>query len=141
MLTYRHTDKAPKPFSAYSQAVEVPAGMRTLHVSGQVGVSPGRELAVGDEAQHVQVWANIFAILADAGMDASDFISIHGYVTNQDGIALYRKVRDRVMGGHEPASTLLIVSGLADPAWVVGDCSGRGQKGLTGFRQKELTMI
>ncbi len=119
MLTYRYTDKSPKPFSAYSQSVEVPAGMRTLHVSGQVGVGPDRVLAQSDEAQHQQVWANIFAILADAGMGAGDIIAIHGYVTNQDGIALYRKIRDSVMGGYEPASTLLIVSGLADPAWVV----------------------
>ena len=46
MLTYRHTDTAPKPFSAYSQSVEVPADMRTLHVSGQVGVGIG----VGEQA-------------------------------------------------------------------------------------------
>src|SRR5438876_559996 len=28
------------PFSRYSQAVEVPAGLRWLHISGQVGVRP-----------------------------------------------------------------------------------------------------
>jgi len=32
---------------------------------------------------------------------------------------MYREVRDKVMAGHEVASTLLIISGLANPDWVV----------------------
>ena len=32
---------------------------------------------------------------------------------------LYREVRDRMLKGHKPAATLLIVSGLADPRLVV----------------------
>ncbi len=113
------TDTAPPPFSAYSQAVAVASGMRLLHVSGQVGVTPDGTLADGEEAQHEQVWRNLLAILAADGMNADDIVSVDAYVTRQSGVALYRQVRDRMLDGATPASTLLIVSGLADPSWLV----------------------
>jgi enamine deaminase RidA (YjgF/YER057c/UK114 family) len=34
-------------------------------------------------------------------------------------VSIYRQVRDRMLDGAEPASTLLVVSGLADPNWHV----------------------
>ena len=119
MVTYIDTDKAPAPFSAYSQAVAVPAGARSLHVSGQVGVSPDGRLADGEEAQHEQCWRNILAILEADGMGPGDLVHVHGYITSPSGIPLFRKVRDRMIGGARPASTLLIVAGLADPSWLV----------------------
>lgn len=113
------TETAPPPFSAYSQAVGVPSGMRLLHISGQVGVTPDGTLSESEEAQHEQVWRNLLAILAADGMNADDIVSVDAYVTRQSGVALYRQVRDRMLDGATPASTLLIVSGLADPAWLV----------------------
>ena len=47
MLGIGCTDKAPAPFSNYSQAVEIPAGARIVTVSGQVGVHPNGELPDG----------------------------------------------------------------------------------------------
>lgn len=114
-----YTDKAPKPFSAYSQAVQIPPEARILHISGQVGVTPEGELAGGEEAQHRQTWRNIFAILEAGGMDRRDIIDVHAYVTRSSGIATYRKIRDEMLEGVRPASTLLCVAGLADPAWLV----------------------
>lgn len=114
-----HTENAPPPFSSYSQAVAVSAGSRLLHVSGQVGVTPDGELAEDEQAQHEQVWRNVLAILAADGMAAEDIVSIDAYITTQSGVAIYRQARDRMLAGATPASTLLIVSGLADPAWLV----------------------
>lgn len=114
-----HTDAAPPPFSNYSQAVAIPPGARLLHVSGQVGVTADGTLADGEEAQHEQTWQNILAILAAGGMGPEDIVSVEGFVTQQSGVPLYREVRDRMLGGAKPASTLLIVSGLADPGWLV----------------------
>jgi enamine deaminase RidA (YjgF/YER057c/UK114 family) len=34
-------------------------------------------------------------------------------------VAIYRKMRDRMLDGAETASTLLVISGLADPKWRV----------------------
>ena len=56
------TNTAPKPFSNYSQAVEVPGGSRMLSVSGQVGVDTSGQLAATEKAQHEQTWQNITAI-------------------------------------------------------------------------------
>lgn len=114
-----HTQDAPPPFSAYSQAIAARAGARIVHVSGQVGAGPDGTLAKDAQGQHAQCWANVLAILAEAGMGREDIVSVNAYVTDPSGIALYRTERDKALGGALHASTLVIVAGLADPAWVV----------------------
>ena len=119
MIRYVSTSDAPKPFSHYSQAVEVGAGSRLVYVSGQVGVAPDGMLPETEAGEHEQAWANVLAILASQGLGARNIVEITAYVTTQAGVGLYREVRERVMEGAAPASTLLVVSGLADPKWHV----------------------
>ncbi len=119
MIRYLHTDTAPAPFSNYSQAVEAPPGSRLIAVSGQVGVDPGGMLAATEAGQHEQTWRNIFSILEASGMGRENIIEVTAYLTAQSGVPIYREVRDRMLDGAKPASTLLIISGLADPAWKV----------------------
>lgn len=106
---------APKPFSKYSQGVEVAPGKRWLHIAGQVGVAPDGTLAPTVEGQHEQCWKNIRAILAAAGMGPQDLVKVTIFVTTPDQTAISRQVRDRNLEGAEPASTLLVVAGLATP--------------------------
>ncbi|ROU01244.1 RidA family protein [Histidinibacterium lentulum] len=110
------TDEAPKPNSAYAQAMEVRAGARVVHVSGQLGISPEGELAEGMEAQLEQAWRNVLAILKAADMTHTDIVDMKVFLTEPEGVPIARQVRDRVLGGHLAASTLLIC-GLANPAW------------------------
>lgn len=112
------TAAAPPSFSAYSQAVETPAGARTLHVSGQVGIDLNGHLPANAEAQHEQTWTNIFAILAAADMDKTDIVDVWAVVTDPEGVPVFRQVRDRMLKGHLACSTLL-VCGLASPDWKV----------------------
>ena len=112
------TNKAPPPFSDYSQAVETPKNARIVHVSGQVGVTASGELPDEHKRQHQQAWENIFAILAAAGMNKTDIVDVLGIVTDHDQVAIYRAVRDEMLEGHKCASTLL-VCGLANPEWKV----------------------
>lgn len=112
------TDTAPPPFSNYSQAVEVPAGARTLHVSGQVGVTVAGELPGEPGRQHELAWQNVFAILQAAGMKRTDIVEVWAIVTDHDQVPLYRAARDRMLEGHACASTML-VCGLAHPDWKV----------------------
>ena len=119
MIRHLSTDKAPPPFSRYSQAVEVPAGSRLVLVSGQVGVGPDGKLAVTPEGQHETAWRNVLAILASAGLGPRDIAEVTAYVTDPSGVPLYREVRDRMLGDAAPASTLIVVAGLADPRWRV----------------------
>jgi 2-iminobutanoate/2-iminopropanoate deaminase len=111
--------QAPKPFSNYAQAVEVSSGCRIVHVSGQIGVTLTGEIPDDPVKQHQLAWDNAMAILAEAGMDHTNVVDAHVYITNRAHIGLYRETRDRAMKGHTPAATLLIVSGLADERLVV----------------------
>jgi enamine deaminase RidA (YjgF/YER057c/UK114 family) len=112
------TDAAPPPFSAYAQAVEIEAGARQITIAGQVGVTPDGALVPEVRGQHRQVWTNIAAILRAGGMDLSDITEIVGVVTDHAGVALFREERQRALGDHLAAATL-IVAGLAHPDWRV----------------------
>jgi len=107
------------PFSRYSHGVEVAPGARWLTISGQVGVAPDGRLAEGAEAQMAQAWANIFAILESAGMDAGDLVKVTAFLTRREDLTAYREVRDRLLGAARPASSLLFVAGLASSDWLV----------------------
>jgi enamine deaminase RidA (YjgF/YER057c/UK114 family) len=112
------TDKAPPSFSAYSQAVEVPANARTVYVSGQVGADAEGRIPKDPETQHVLAWRNVFAILEAAGMAKADIVDVFAIVTAQDGVKTFREVRDRMFGGHLACSTIMI-AGLASPDWKI----------------------
>ena len=112
------TDTAPAPFSDYAQAVESPAGARLLHVSGQVGVELDGHLPDDPERQHENAWRNVFAILAAADMEPADIVDVRCFVNSHEEVPRYRLVRDRMLKGATPASTM-VVAPLADPAWRV----------------------
>lgn len=118
-IRYINTANAPAPFSNYSQAVEIHGDLRLVVVSGQVGVDTNGVLADSERGQHEQTWRNILAILDSQNLGAKDIVEVTAYVTRQSGVALYREVRDQMLQGAKPASTLLVISGLADPAWRV----------------------
>ena len=119
MLTRHRPDGIAPPFSRYLHGVEAPPGARWLHVSGQVGIDPAGKLAEGAEAQMELCWRNILTVLRSADMDAGNIVKVTAYLTRPQDTALYREVRDRMLDGAETASTLVIVSGLANPDWLV----------------------
>ncbi len=119
MLSKHNPDAIAAAFSSYSLAVEAPAQARWLHVSGQVGVAPDGSLAEGPEAQMETAFRNILAILGSAGMGPHDLVKISVFLTRSEDVGLYRNVRDRMLAGATPASTLLIISALASPDWLV----------------------
>jgi enamine deaminase RidA (YjgF/YER057c/UK114 family) len=104
----------------YSLAAEVPAGTKLLYVSGQVGTAPDGKLPVGFEAQCEQVWMNMGEVLRAGGMSYKDIVKVNVFLTDSRFIGPYREVRDRfIKEAPFPASTLLVVAGLADPAMLV----------------------
>jgi len=120
-MTIKFSNPKTVSFSGkYSLSAEVPAGTRLLYVSGQVGTAPDGTLAAGFEAQCVQVWMNVGEVLRDAGMSYKDIVKATIFLTDSRFIAPYREVRDRfIKDAPYPASTLLIVAGLADPAMLL----------------------
>jgi len=116
--THNPSTVAP-PFSRYSHGVEAPAAARWLHVSGQVGVAPDGTVPQGAEAQIEQAWRNLLAILESAGLGPRDLIKVNTFLIDRAHLQASREVRERMLQGAEPASTLLIVSGLARAEWLV----------------------
>lgn len=115
MLKRLNPEGVPKPGSPYSQGIEVDPGARWLYISGQVGVSPDGKIVEGIEGQLEQIWRNLLGVLKAAGMGPEDLIKVTTFLTRKEDIAASREARRRALGGAEPASTLLIVSGLASP--------------------------
>lgn len=118
MKRFLNPDSVPKPASNYSQAVEIPAHAKRLVISGQVGISPEGSLAEGYELQAEQAWKNILAILDAAGMCATDLVKIVVYDVAPGNVAAYRMIRDRMLAGHAPAATYVMVAALASPSYL-----------------------
>src|SRR5438477_8809654 len=104
----------------YSLGAEVPQGTRLFYVSGQVGVDSRGKLQAGIEKQCEQVWKNIAQVLKSAGMGYRDVVKVNVFLTDSRFIGPYRTIRDRFFSEPPyPASTLLVVAGLADPGMLV----------------------
>jgi len=109
------------PFARYSHAVEVPPGHSLLVLSGQLGIAPDESVPAEAEAQADQCFANIEAILAEAGCTRGAIVRLNAYVTGREHLAAYMAARDRYLAqvAPPPASTLMIVSGFARPEFLV----------------------
>jgi len=115
-----HTPSTVAPPAAlYVHGMEVPAGARWLFISGQIGVHPDGRPGASARAQAEIIWRNIQTILWSAGMGVTDIVKLTTYSTAAEHLPVLREVRERVLAGHLPASTLLIVAGLAKPEWLV----------------------
>jgi 2-iminobutanoate/2-iminopropanoate deaminase len=109
------------PASRYSHAVLTTGATRWLTLSGQLGVLPDGRLAQGLASQMDAAFANIDAALRDAGMTRADLVKITVYLTENtpESVATYRARRDAWVGdAPAPAATLLVVAGLAAPAFL-----------------------
>ncbi len=107
------------PVGMYSHAVEVPAGARWLHISGQLGIQPDGHVPAAFEDQAHQAWRNLVAILESAGMDVGDLVHVNHWLTDQSQFEAYARVRAHYVGQARPASTLMIVKDLVKPGFLV----------------------
>lgn len=107
------------PFARYSHGVEVPAGNRLVFCSGQLGIGPEEAIPDDAGAQAELCFANIAAILGEAGLGLPDIVRINAFVTDRAHMRPYMTVRDRLFADSAPASTLMIVSGFTRPEFKV----------------------
>ena len=108
------------PLGAYSHGVAVAAGLRWVFVSGQLGIAPDGVLGDGAEAQAELAWSNVVGVLAAGGMTTADLVKVTTFVVDRDLIPAVRAARQRHLPGPEfPASTFLVVAGLARPEFLV----------------------
>jgi 2-iminobutanoate/2-iminopropanoate deaminase len=111
-----HNPPAVPVAGKYSLGAEVSPDARLLFVSGQVGTDSKGRLQPTFEKQAEQVWKNIAQVLKSAGMGYGDIVKVTVLLTDSRYIGPYRAVRDRFIKDMPyPASTLMVVAGLADP--------------------------
>jgi enamine deaminase RidA (YjgF/YER057c/UK114 family) len=107
----------------FSQAIEVRGAERAVYCAGQVSVDAnGATLHTGDmAAQFHQALDNLEIVLAGAGLKLADVVRLNYYVTDVPAfLQAVPVVGERLKAAHcKPASTLLGVSRLANPDWMV----------------------
>ena len=108
---------------SFSQVV-VATGTRTVYIAGQVSIDErGTLVGAGDlAAQTAQVMRNVGLALAAAGASYADLVKITTYVVDYkpEHRAIIGAARAPFFaGGMRPASTLVGVSALAMPDWLV----------------------
>lgn len=104
---------------AYSHAALVTGAATRLVLSGQIGVLPDGTVVEDPAAQIDQALANIATILAANGLSKANLVKMTVFLTDPALIPAWRSARSAWLGEHRPASTLLIVAGLADPKFKV----------------------
>jgi 2-iminobutanoate/2-iminopropanoate deaminase len=113
------TEAAPAPFQGapYSQAI-VAAGL--VFVSGQLALRPGETAIVRETIgeQTEQVFANLRAILEEAGSGLDRLVKTTVYLTDLGDFAGMNEVYARHVGGQPPARATIEVSALPSGAKV-----------------------
>lgn len=107
------------PFATYAHGVEVESNARILFGAGQTGQNLDGSVPESIEEQARITWANISAILEEAGMDIGDIVQLNMLLIDRADRDGAMAVRDDELGPHRPASTLMYISGLANPAWKI----------------------
>ena len=114
------TPTEAKPVANYKMATRMESG-RLLYIAGQVSRDADGEVhGKGDiRAQAQQVFQNVRDVLQAAGGDLSDLLKITTYITNLDDFPAVAEVRSRFFTDTMPASTLIVVSRLAQPELLI----------------------
>ena len=108
---------------AFSQVVSA-SGKRTVYTAGQVSIDERGALVGGNDlaAQTAQTMRNVGLALAAAGASFADVVKITTYVVNYkpEQRAVIGQARSPFFAGRTPpASTLVGVSALAAPEWLI----------------------
>ncbi len=105
-----HSDSAPKAIGPYSQAVQVG---NTVYLSGQTPIDPKTgELVEGDiSVQAKQVFENLKAVLAAAGLGFGDVARVGIYLTDLGNFVAVNEVMKQYFSEPYPArSTIGVVA-------------------------------
>ncbi|MFI5915190.1 RidA family protein [Dactylosporangium sp. NPDC051541] len=99
----------PAPTGNYTHGTLVTGAQRTVFVSGQVPwAGPEGPPPADFETLCRVVWANIAAVLAEAGLTLRHLAKITTYLADRRYREANSRIRAEVLGGHRPAVTIII---------------------------------
>lgn len=111
------------PAANYAHAVLSSPVSRMLHTSGVVPTRSDGSVPDSVAEQAATIWETIAALLEAAEMTPANIVSVCTYVIAgclEDGsLPVVMAARDRALGDHKAASTLVPVPALAQAAWKV----------------------
>ena len=108
----------PRP--RYSQGILVTGG-KLIFIAGQTASDKdGNVVGKEDiEAQTHQVFKNLSAVLKEAGGSLDNLVMTTTYITDRKYREGYNRVRMEYYKKNSPTSTLVIVTGLAHPDYLI----------------------
>ena len=112
------------PPTGYSHVAKVNKGT-LVYIAGQVSSdASGKMVGEGNfEAQVEQVFKNVKLALDAAGATMADIVKLNTYLVaevSQDDLPKMRAIRDSYLNKEKPpASTLVVVTRLARPGWLI----------------------
>jgi len=108
----------PRP--RYSQGILAEGG-KLLFIAGQTASDKDGGIAgKGDiEAQTHQVFKNLSSVLKEAGGSLDNLVMTTTYITDRKYREGYNRVRQQYYKKNSPTSTLVIVTGLASPDYLI----------------------
>jgi enamine deaminase RidA (YjgF/YER057c/UK114 family) len=116
--------KTLMPPAGYSHIAKVNGGA-IIYLAGQVSSdASGKLIGEGNfEAQVEQVFSNLRIAVEAAGGTMADIVKLNIYLVaevDQADVPKLRAIRDRYVNVEQPpASTLVVVSRLARPGWLI----------------------
>jgi len=111
-------DTIAAPGGSYTHGIAVTA-TETLYISGQVGVDANGVIPPDLAAQSELCWRNLVEILKAADMAVENLVKVTVFLKEGVDFATVAAARGRYFGDHRPTSTVVFVSGLVKPEWLV----------------------
>lgn len=93
----------------------------TIYLAGQVSIAPDGSVVGVDNptAQAEQIYQNLQNALASFGATLSDVVKTTTYIIKPDYVDAVRESRLRYFNENPPTSTLLVISQLARPEFLM----------------------
>lgn len=107
------------PFGSYNHGVLVEGPPPVLHMSGQLGMAADGSVPETVKGQTELVFANIQAILDEAGLERRHVVKLTTYLTDPAFRARYMPIRNAWVAEPWPTSTLVVVKALAEPRFLI----------------------
>ena len=107
------------PFNPYSHGAEVQAGSRMIFFAGQVGSDRDGNVPADFASQIRNTYRNIQTILKDGAMDFDNLVKLTTFLIDPEDGPMMREIRKSFLGDHKPAHTLLYISRLAYPEFLI----------------------
>jgi 2-iminobutanoate/2-iminopropanoate deaminase len=103
---------APKAIGPYSHAIDT--GLGLIFTSGQIPIDPatGELIEGGIEAQTEQVFANLQAVLAEAGSSFEKVVKATVFLQDLKDFVTVNGIYGKYLGTESPARSAVQVAGL-----------------------------